>query len=280
MAVVLPERSQPSSQDQIVSVSGQGVVGHKISTPWWEGTYEITQGWGATDYTGEPPEDRSGKHYAHWHAGVDIGVPCGTHIHLPADLTLATVRAVDNPSGYGTALVVQVTDHDIWLGHLAQRLVNTGQIVRGGQDLAVSNNTGNSTGCHVHFEVRPRDGKYGTDTDPSELLGTGRQLTSPVPNPLDALGQAVTEAEKRAEQFLIGSGQLALGAVLIASGLLIATLAIQGVGPARLPGAAGAVLRRRPGVARVPDRLPRPAAPARTGELAANTAMDRPRLRY
>ena len=243
------------------SVAGQSVVGQHIQSAWWPGLFEITQGWGSTGYENEPPEDRQGKHYAHWHAGVDIGIPCGTHIQLPLGGE-AKARWVDNPGGYGTALVMQFQSHDVWLGHLASRLIRNGDTARGGQDIAISNNTGNSSGCHVHMEVRPKNGGYGTDMDPSGTLA-GQDIGGvPVPgDPLAALSQAITDAESEAARVFLGAGQVALGGVLLLGGLLVAA---RGVGaPISMP-------RRAPSRPPVPRGTPRP---------GAIDVVSRPRLR-
>lgn len=209
---------------------GQDIVGRMIQSAWWDGKYEITQGWGPTSYAGEPPEDRKGKHYAHWHAGIDVGAPCGTHIKLPGGITEATVKAIENPEGYGTALIVNLSAFDVYIGHLAKRLVTDGQTVRGGQDLGISNNTGNSTGCHIHFEVRPKDGKYGTDVDPVLVMGSNQDTAVlPSGNPFDALGKAVSDAEASFQKTMVSGGQVVLGTVVGLGGILIAAL-----GPAKV----------------------------------------------
>ena len=167
----------------VSSLYGQGVVGQQVTCPWLEpsGPYEVTQGWGPTNVQSEPAEDRSGKHYSHWHAGVDLssgGITRST-IVMPADL-LGKAVYLDNPGGYGTALVLQMYSSvqivgqqvfaqrhaDIYLGHLATRLVKNGQTVRPGDHLAVPDSTGNSTGPHVHFEID----LGGTPVDPLAYL--------------------------------------------------------------------------------------------------------------
>ena len=72
----------------VTSLYGQSVVGQQITCPWLEpaGPFEVTQGWGPTNVQSEPAEDRSGKHYSHWHAGVDIGCPTNTHLVFPHGL--------------------------------------------------------------------------------------------------------------------------------------------------------------------------------------------------
>jgi murein DD-endopeptidase MepM/ murein hydrolase activator NlpD len=258
---------------QTQDLAGQSVVGARITSPWFPGTWEVTQGWGQTDYTGEP----EGHGQAHWHAGVDIGLDCGTVISLPAGLS-GTAKALDNPGGYGTALIVQLDSGvDVLLGHNRQRLVQDGQQLRAGDQLTVSNNTGNSTGCHLHFEVRPRNGRYGTDVDPSTLLlggataallSSGSSDANPW-NPLDprSVLWEIQHAAQVAAVKAVDAGQVALGSVLVLSGLLVTGYGLRG----KTAGQLGADARRA-----VTYRRPeRPAAP----EKPPVTGAERTRVR-
>ena len=155
---------QPAPQGR--SLYGQGVVGGMLSSPWFPGTWEITQGWGPTDYDGEP----EGHGYQHWHAGVDVGLDSGTTITLPAGIT-GTARSFDQESGYGTALVILVDGGPaILLGHLRQRLVDDGAPLSGGAELATTDSTGNSTGPHLHFEVDRGQLDVAHSINPAPLL--------------------------------------------------------------------------------------------------------------
>lgn len=228
------------------SLAGQGAVGQFIVVPWWPGTYEMSQGWGATDYTGEP----AGHGFANWHAGVDVAAPSGTLISLPHGLT-GTARYLDNPGGYGTALVVELAGGvDILFGHLRQRLVGDGQVLRGGEQLAASNNTGNSTGAHVHFEVRPHGGRYGTDIDPSAWLLDPAGATAPGGDvatlATDASGQgnpynvldprhniwdlehSLSTGVDKALATALGAGQVALGSGMMIGGLVAVSFGLRG----------------------------------------------------
>lgn len=86
------------------------------------------------------------------HEGLDIAVPFGTPVEAPAD---GTVVFASTEGGYGNVLVI---DHGYGIktryGHLSQILVKAGQHVHRGDKVALSGNTGRSTGPHVHYEVR------------------------------------------------------------------------------------------------------------------------------
>jgi len=242
-----------------VSLSGQQVVGTRVTTPWLPGTWEITQGWGVTDYGGEP----EGHGYAHWHAGADVGVDCGTLLSMPAGLS-GTARTMDNPGGYGTALVVELDSGiDVVLGHLRQRLVANGQQLRPGDSLAITNNTGNSTGCHLHFEVRPHGGRYGTDVDPTALLLSGTSAaTGVIPDaqllassgpaanpygPLDprSIAWELQHGLQAGLNAAVDTGQIALGSVMLLAGLVVTGYGLRGRDAAALARDTRRVVTRR-----------------------------------
>ena len=98
------------------------------------------------------------------HSGIDIGVDYGTPVHA-ADS--GVVVEADWISGYGYAVVI---DHGNGLstlyGHNESLAVSAGQSVSKGQGIAYAGSTGNSTGPHVHFEVRSN----GEPVDPMGYL--------------------------------------------------------------------------------------------------------------
>ncbi len=94
------------------------------------------------------------------HAGVDIGVPVGTNVYAAESGKVITAGWVQ---GYGNCVIIM---HDNGLttlyGHLSSYATSVGQRVNRGDLIAYSGNSGNSTGPHLHFEVRLN----GTAVDP------------------------------------------------------------------------------------------------------------------
>jgi len=94
----------------------------------------------------------SSKIRASTHTGLDIAATTGTPIKVVADGTI-TFAAYSGSYGY----LVKV-DHgngvETWYGHTSKMLVKEGQAVKAGDTIALVGSTGNSTGPHLHFEVR------------------------------------------------------------------------------------------------------------------------------
>lgn len=87
-----------------------------------------------------------------YHSGIDIGVDYGTPVQAAAGGTVVEAAWI---SGYGYSVII---DHGNGLstlyGHNQELAVSAGQQVSQGQVIAYAGSTGNSTGPHVHFEVR------------------------------------------------------------------------------------------------------------------------------
>ena len=77
------------------------------------------------------------------------------------------IVAEDSGNGYGSYIIL---DHQngfkTLYGHNSQLLVSVGDVVGKGEKIALSGNTGNSTGPHLHFEVRVNDEKV----DPTQYV--------------------------------------------------------------------------------------------------------------
>jgi murein DD-endopeptidase MepM/ murein hydrolase activator NlpD len=101
---------------------------------------------------------------------VDYAVPSGTDVLAVAD---GKIEAANWGKAYGTQLVQSLDGGYFIYAHLSKTLVKPGDKVTAGQVIAKSGNTGNSTGPHLHVELRNniRWGS-GTDLDPAKLIGT------------------------------------------------------------------------------------------------------------
>ena len=103
--------------------------------------------------------------YRYDHRAIDIAAPSGTSV-LAADRGVV-VRAGWNQQGYGLFVII---DHNIdyvtLYAHLNEVLVQEGQVVAQGELIGKVGSTGNSTGPHLHFEIRD----FGRLTNPLELL--------------------------------------------------------------------------------------------------------------
>lgn len=95
-------------------------------------------------------------HSASFHGGVDIGCPVGTPVRAARDGYVSYAEIED---GYGKVVViVHDKGYETIYGHLSKILVWEKKQVRKGDLIALSGNTGRSTGPHLHFEVR-KNGK-------------------------------------------------------------------------------------------------------------------------
>lgn len=86
------------------------------------------------------------------HKGIDLATPTGTAVMASCG---GVVTKAGWGSGYGYVVYIQHPDgRETRYGHLSKVLVSAGQTVKQGQKIALSGNTGNSTGPHLHFEIR------------------------------------------------------------------------------------------------------------------------------
>ncbi len=145
--------------------------------PCFEGTYPITQRYGERPWV-----------YGQWglagHNGTDYGTPNGVELLAPI---AGQVTNFYNPGGYGWNVEIVGTDYYAILAHGADQgwLADDGAYVHIGDPVLVSNNSGFSSGPHLHLGVRPND----------PALWTG-----PMKGWLDPLPLMVTEADTITEQ--------------------------------------------------------------------------------
>ena len=86
------------------------------------------------------------------HGGIDWATPTGTAVAASSG---GTVVKAGWGSGYGYVVYINHPDgKQTRYGHLSKVLVKVGQTVKQGEKIALSGNTGRSTGPHIHFEIR------------------------------------------------------------------------------------------------------------------------------
>jgi murein DD-endopeptidase MepM/ murein hydrolase activator NlpD len=98
---------------------------------------------------------QAGVNWMSVHTGIDFPVSYGTPVMAATDGTVTTKWN----SAYGNMLILTAKDGtQTWYCHLSSYRVASGASVKAGQPIAYSGNSGNSTGPHLHFEVRPAGG--------------------------------------------------------------------------------------------------------------------------
>jgi murein DD-endopeptidase MepM/ murein hydrolase activator NlpD len=99
------------------------------------------------------------------HRAIDIAAPIGAPVYA-ADNGIV-ISSGYSRDGYGGRVII---DHQIdyvtLYAHLSQALVQEGDVVQKGQIIGYVGSTGNSTGPHIHFEIRD----FGFLVDPRSLL--------------------------------------------------------------------------------------------------------------
>jgi murein DD-endopeptidase MepM/ murein hydrolase activator NlpD len=105
-----------------------------------------------------PVNSEFGRRLSPWsaaaehHSGIDIGAPIGTPVHAPAP---GTVVFSGPHAEYGLTVVMDHgNDTKSLYGHLSRLGVLAGQQVRRGDLLALTGNTGRSSGPHLHYEIQ------------------------------------------------------------------------------------------------------------------------------
>lgn len=106
------------------------------------------------------------------HEGVDFSADPGTKVVASAG---GVVVAAEYHPQYGNLVEIDHgNEFSSRYAHLSKLRVKTGQVVKRGQEIGVSGNTGRSTGPHLHFEVRFK----GIAQNPARFLQRGSQFAS------------------------------------------------------------------------------------------------------
>ena len=153
VSVMLKERQAArAAAAAAAAAAAQSFGGQGASDNWVQGTGQL--GW---PVSGEITSPYGYRVHPIWgttiyHSGIDIGVDEGTPVHAADGGVVVWSGWM---GGYGYAVVI---DHGNGLstlyGHNSELAVDEGQSVAKGQVISYAGSTGNSTGPHVHFEVR------------------------------------------------------------------------------------------------------------------------------
>ncbi|MFH9475457.1 peptidoglycan DD-metalloendopeptidase family protein [Streptomyces anulatus] len=162
-----PKKAEPAPKADTVSADDSEGSGSSAQT----GSSEATgSGWSAplananvtTQYRASGASWSSG-----YHTGSDFQAASGTPVLA---IGPGTVVSAGNSGSYGNEVVIKHEDGMYsQYAHQSSLNVSVGQTVTGGQQIGLSGSTGNSTGPHLHFEVRTGP-SYGSDVDPIAYL--------------------------------------------------------------------------------------------------------------
>ena len=162
VSAMLKERQ--AARAAAAAAAAQSSGGQGASDNWVQGTGQL--GW---PVSGEITSPYGYRVHPIWgttiyHSGIDIGIDEGTPVHAADGGVVVWSGWM---GGYGYAVVI---DHGNGLstlyGHNSELAVDEGQSVAKGQVISYAGSTGNSTGPHVHFEVRAN----GDPVDPMGYL--------------------------------------------------------------------------------------------------------------
>ena len=153
--------TQSNNVGQIPASAGHST---KYRFIWPEPKGLISQPFGPSKLKLEPPYGN----FPHFHTGIDLVEPFGSPILAADDGIVALVGS--SSSGYGRYVVIAHSGGlDTLYGHLSAAVVKVGQHVVQGQTIGLEGSTGNSTGPHLHFELRIKQ----QPIDPTPYLPPG-----------------------------------------------------------------------------------------------------------
>jgi len=141
LMIMLLEKLVERQMEQDVSVNGtQGEVG-------------VTSDQGPkTEPSGRPVGGVLTQEFHPGHNGLDFGIKVGTPVEATMDGKVT--YAGWNNQGYGNLVIVENGDYKTYYAHLSSIPVSVGDSVAAGTTIGLSGNTGNSTGPHLHYEIR------------------------------------------------------------------------------------------------------------------------------
>jgi len=136
----------------------------------------------APGYNVSTPYRKKGSEWSlGYHTGEDHACPLGTPVIAVTwgRVTGAGLGGSPHALGadYGNVVMIRkvTNDYEYFYAHLSHVMVHVGESVVPGQVIGLSGATGHVTGPHLHFEVRPVDGLFGSDVRPMLVKRRGEK---------------------------------------------------------------------------------------------------------
>lgn len=124
----------------------------------------------------------AGSNWENRHTGTDFSVSCGTPVVAATGGTVS-IEMSSWAGPFLTKVSTGPTSLTTWYGHMQSVTVSNGDVVTAGQQIGEVGTLGNSTGCHLHFEVHPKNGSiYEDNINPTTWLAehVGQPVVVPV----------------------------------------------------------------------------------------------------
>lgn len=143
-----------------------------------------------------------------FHAGVDLAAPEGTPVLAAKDGEVITAEYL---GGYGLTVMLRHENgtQETRYPHLSQILVRPGEQIKQGEVVGLVGSTGNSTGPHLHFELRELTAQGWVLIDPNDLMNYATaNLVDVLNSPLQALG--ISQKPDQSSSSTLVEGELEL----------------------------------------------------------------------
>lgn len=170
-AATLAQGNFTEIRDALLANDVEGFRRALWASPWAESHYGYGASWPAYQMEGTQvrvsscPVDpcwQSGSGYSAAHPGIDLGATLGQHVYA----TMDGVASLSTTWPCGNGLMITQGDRQVLMCHLSGFAVEDGAVARAGDLVAYAGSTGESTGPHVHYEIRIG----GVNVDPSVIL--------------------------------------------------------------------------------------------------------------
>jgi murein DD-endopeptidase MepM/ murein hydrolase activator NlpD len=159
-------QDQLANREQQLDILETLLTNRKLEEQSWLSGHPIEKGW-ISSYYGKRTDPFTGK--PAFHHGIDFAGKEGSNVIAVAS---GVVTWTGSKSGYGETVEISHGDGFVTrYSHNKQALVQSGDVVRKGEPIALMGSTGRSTGAHVHYEVY----KHGRSVDPSSYVQRTRR---------------------------------------------------------------------------------------------------------